>query len=60
MAQDLGQVLAGVEYLLSLTDFAHHLPGRMNAPIPTSQAVPGSHSSAAPGTTGTAGCGRNL
>ena len=32
----------------------------MNAPIPTLQAVPGSHSAAAPGTTATAGCGRNL
>ena len=33
MAQDLGQVLAGVEYLLSLTDFAHHLPGRVALPL---------------------------
>jgi len=32
----------------------------MNAAIPASQAVPGSHSPAAPGTTATAGCGGNL
>jgi hypothetical protein len=33
MAQDLRQVLAGVEYPLSLTDFAHHLPGRVALPL---------------------------
>ena len=33
MAQDLGQVIAGFECPLSLTDFAHHLPGRVALPL---------------------------
>ena len=33
MAQDLGQVLAGVEHALSLTELAHHLPGRVALPL---------------------------
>ena len=33
MAQDLGQVLAGVEHALSLTELAHHLTGRVALPL---------------------------